>query len=112
MNSLPTASSGESTSMIAATNRPTHTAAAAASNPLTGPAQRGALAGCERRASGSISSALMSCVRSRRPAGLPGSALGDGDVLALVGAGVPLARAADLLVLVLEQFLPVRQPAD
>ena len=46
-----------------------------------------------------------------RPLTVP-SALVEGDVVARLGAGVPLTRAADLLVLVAEQLLPVGQPAD
>src|SRR5215211_3443444 len=41
----------------------------------------------------------------------PWSAVADRHVLALVDAGVPLARPGDLLVLVLEQLDPVGQPA-
>ena len=38
------------------------------------------------------------------------SAVGEGDVAALVGAGVPLTRPGDLLGGIVEEFLPVRQP--
>src|SRR5215213_9588268 len=38
--------------------------------------------------------------------------LGDGEVVALGGSGVELARAADLLRRILDHLLPLRDPAD